>query len=71
LHIASNTVQIMSVVMLQRLILTCVCPHTVLPRFNHEAFKFLLAQTAAEALMKLGIRASGGSYVLNMPPMVM
>lgn len=30
----------------------------LLARFNHEAFKYLLAQTTAEALMKLGIRAT-------------
>eukprot|EP00878_Enallax_costatus_P007207 GHUV01007551.1.p1 GENE.GHUV01007551.1~~GHUV01007551.1.p1 ORF type:complete len:145 (+),score=32.14 GHUV01007551.1:622-1056(+) len=35
-------------------------------KFNHEAFKYLLAQTAAEALMKLGIRATTNNYVLNM-----
>jgi hypothetical protein len=50
------------------MLLFCPCfpcsppPH----RFNHEAFKWLLAQTAAEALMKFGYRASNGSsFVLR------
>lgn len=52
----------------------CCCPsarvvHVCSPpphRFNHEAFKWLLAQTAAEALMKFGYRASNSSsFVLQ------
>eukprot|EP00879_Flechtneria_rotunda_P006225 GHRR01006544.1.p1 GENE.GHRR01006544.1~~GHRR01006544.1.p1 ORF type:complete len:160 (+),score=31.50 GHRR01006544.1:234-713(+) len=35
-------------------------------RFNHEAFKYLLAQSAAEALMQLGIRASSQPYIVHM-----
>ncbi|KAF6255844.1 hypothetical protein COO60DRAFT_1641176 [Scenedesmus sp. NREL 46B-D3] len=34
-------------------------------KFNAEAFKYMLAQTAAEALMKLGIRATAQNLVLN------
>jgi hypothetical protein len=34
-------------------------------RFNAEAFQYMLAQTAAEALMKLGIRATAQNFVLN------
>uniref|UniRef100_A0A383W9V4 F-box domain-containing protein n=1 Tax=Tetradesmus obliquus TaxID=3088 RepID=A0A383W9V4_TETOB len=34
-------------------------------KFNAEAFKYILAQTAAEALMKLGIRATAQNFVLN------
>lgn len=37
-------------------------------RFNYEAFKWLLAQSAAEALMKFGIQPrSSSGFVLNMP----
>lgn len=47
------------------------CPRVLLPpscRFNYEAFKWLLAQSAAEALMKFGIQPrSSSGFVLNMP----
>jgi len=69
-HVLQAALQGRPLMMMQQLI-SDLQPHAVLPRFNHEAFKYLLAQTAAEALMKLGIRASGSSYVLDMPPMVM
>jgi hypothetical protein len=48
------------VVLNSMLLLWCV-----VCRFNAEAFKYILAQTAAEALMKLGIRATAQNFVLN------
>jgi hypothetical protein len=40
------------------------CRHA-LCRFNQEAFQWLLAQTAAEAMAKLGIRPASNAYSLS------
>jgi hypothetical protein len=52
-------------VMLTSLLLLLMMMVLVARRFNAEAFKYILAQTAAEALMKLGIRATAQNFVFN------